>query len=151
MLLDGFLNQAVEMDIEAVCDGESVIIGGILQHIEQAGIHSGDSACSLPPYSLSEELVAEITHMVKKIAIEIGAVGLINVQLAYHNKELYLLEVNPRASRTIPFVSKCIGRSLAKAGALCMAGISLKDQNFNNEIVPEYFSVKEAVFPPINF
>ncbi len=147
VLLDGFLNQAVEMDIEAVCDGKTVIIGGILQHIEQAGIHSGDSACSLPPYSLSEELVAEITHMVKKIAIEIGAIGLINVQLAYYNKELYLLEVNPRASRTIPFVSKCIGRSLAKAGALCMAGISLKDQNFNKEIVPEYFSVKEAVFP----
>ena len=147
VLLDGFLNQAVEMDIEAVCDGETVIIGGILQHIEQAGIHSGDSACSLPPYSLSEELVAEITHMVKKIAIAIGAIGLINVQLAYHNKKLYLLEVNPRASRTIPFVSKCIGRSLAKAGALCMAGISLKDQNFNKEIVPEYFSVKEAVFP----
>ena len=147
VLLDGFLNQAVEMDIEAVCDGETVIIGGILQHIEQAGIHSGDSACSIPPYSLSEELVAEITQMVKKIAIEIGAIGLINVQLAYYNKELYLLEVNPRASRTIPFVSKCIGRSLAKAGALCMAGISLKDQNFNKEIVPEYFSVKEAVFP----
>ncbi len=147
VLLDGFLNQAVEMDIEAVCDGESVVIGGILQHIEQAGIHSGDSACSLPPYNLSEELVTEITHMVKKIAIEIGAIGLINVQLAYYNEELYLLEVNPRASRTIPFVSKCIGRSLAKAGALCMAGISLKDQNFNEEIVPEYFSVKEAVFP----
>ena len=147
VLLDGFLNQAVEMDIEAVCDGETVIIGGILQHIEQAGIHSGDSACSLPPYSLSKELIDEITQMVKKIAIEIGAKGLINVQLAYYNKELYLLEVNPRASRTIPFVSKCIGRSLAKAGALCMAGISLKDQNFNKEIVPEYFSVKEAVFP----
>ncbi len=147
VLLDGFLNQAVEMDIEAVCDGETVIIGGILQHIEQAGIHSGDSACSLPPYSLSKELIDEITQMVKKIAIEIGAIGLINVQLAYHNKKLYLLEVNPRASRTIPFVSKCIGRSLAKAGALCMAGISLKDQNFNKEIVPEYFSVKEAVFP----
>ncbi len=147
VLLDGFLNQAVEMDIEAVCDGETVIIGGILQHIEQAGIHSGDSACSLPPYSLSEELIDEITQMVKKIAIEIGAIGLINVQLAYYNEKLYLLEVNPRASRTIPFVSKCIGRSLAKAGALCMAGISLKDQNFNTEIVPEYFSVKEAVFP----
>ena len=147
VLLDGFLNQAVEMDIEAVCDGETVIIGGILQHIEQAGIHSGDSACSLPPYSLSKELIDEITQMVKMIAIEIGAIGLINVQLAYHNKKLYLLEVNPRASRTIPFVSKCIGRSLAKAGALCMAGISLKDQNFNKEIVPEYFSVKEAVFP----
>ena len=131
VLLDGFLNQAIEMDIEAVCDGETVIIGGILQHIEQAGIHSGDSACSLPPYSLSKELIDEITQMVKKIAIEIGAIGLINVQLAYYNKQLYLLEVNPRASRTIPFVSKCIGRSLAKAGALCMAGISLKDQNCN--------------------
>ena len=147
VLLDGFLNQAIEMDIEAVCDGEEVVIGGILQHIEQAGIHSGDSACSLPPYSLSKELIHEITEMVKRIAIEIGAVGLINVQLAYYNDELYLLEVNPRASRTIPFVSKCIGTSLAKVGALCMAGISLKDQNFTKEIVPEYFSVKEAVFP----
>jgi carbamoyl-phosphate synthase large subunit len=147
VLLDGFLNQAIEIDIEAVCDGENVVIGGILQHIEQAGIHSGDSACSLPPYSLSKDLVDEISVMVKKIAIKIGAIGLINVQLAYYNKELYLLEVNPRASRTIPFVSKCIGRSLAKAGALCMAGISLKNQDFIKEIVPEYFSVKEAVFP----
>ena len=147
VLLDSFLNQATEMDIEAVCDGTDVIIGGILQHIEQAGIHSGDSACSLPPYSLSQELIDEITEMVKKIALEIGAIGLINVQLAYYNKELYLLEVNPRASRTIPFVSKCIGRSLAKVGALCMAGISLKDQDFTEEIVPKYFSVKEAVFP----
>ena len=147
VLLDGFLNQATEMDIEAVCDGKEVIIGGILQHIEQAGIHSGDSACSLPPYSFSKELIDEITEMVKKIAIEIGAIGLINVQLAYYDNDLYLLEVNPRASRTIPFVSKCIGRSLAKVGALCMAGISLKDQDFTKEIVPEYFSVKEAVFP----
>ena len=147
VLLDGFLNQAIEIDIEAVCDGKEVIIGGILQHIEQAGIHSGDSACSLPPYSLSNDLIDEITLMVKKIAIEIGAVGLINVQLAYYNEELYLLEVNPRASRTIPFVSKCIGRSLAKVGALCMAGISLKEQEFIQEIIPEYFSVKEAVFP----
>ena len=147
VLLDGFLNQATEMDIEAVCDGKEVVIGGILQHIEQAGIHSGDSACSLPPYSLSKELIEEITEMVKRIALEIGAIGLINVQLAYYNNELYLLEVNPRASRTIPFVSKCIGRSLAKVGALCMAGKSLKDQKFTKEIVPEYFSVKEAVFP----
>ena len=147
VLLDGFLNQAVEMDIEAVCDGEEVIIGGILQHIEQAGIHSGDSACSLPPYSLSKELIEEITDLVKKIAIEIGAKGLVNVQLAYFDSELYLLEVNPRASRTIPFVSKCIGKSLAKVGALCMAGKSLKEQNFEKEIIPEYFSVKEAVFP----
>ena len=130
VLLDGFLNQATEMDIEAVCDGKNVVIGGILQHIEQAGIHSGDSACSLPPYSLSEDLIEEITIMVKKIALEIGAIGLINVQLAYYKNELYLLEVNPRASRTIPFVSKCIGRSLAKVGALCMAGISLEAQKF---------------------
>ena len=147
VLLDGFLNQATEMDIEAVCDGKEVVIGGILQHIEQAGIHSGDSACSLPPYSLKEELIQEITLMVKKIALEIGAIGLVNVQLAYYDNELYLLEVNPRASRTIPFVSKCIGRSLAKVGALCMVGISLEEQNYKDAIVPEYFSVKEAVFP----
>ena len=147
VLLDGFLNQATEMDIEAVCDGKEVVIGGILQHIEQAGIHSGDSACSLPPYSLKEDLIQEITLMVKKIALEIGAIGLVNVQLAYYDNELYLLEVNPRASRTIPFVSKCIGRSLAKVGALCMVGISLEEQNYKDAIVPEYFSVKEAVFP----
>ena len=151
VLLDGFLNQAIEMDIEAVCDGEQVVIGGILQHIEQAGIHSGDSACSLPPYNLPENLIEEISSMVKSIAIEIKAVGLINVQLAYHEDTLFLLEVNPRASRTIPFVSKCIGTSLAKIGALCMAGISLKDQNFTEEIIPPYFSVKEAVFPFTKF
>ena len=147
VLLDGFLNQAIEMDVEAVCDGKQVVIGGILQHIEQAGIHSGDSACSLPPYSLSKELIEEITILVKKIALEIGAIGLVNVQLAYFENQLYLLEVNPRASRTIPFVSKCIGRSLAKVGALCMAGIDLKKQDFLEEIIPEYYSVKEAVFP----
>ena len=151
VLLDGFLNQAIEMDIEAVCDGEDVVIGGILQHIEQAGIHSGDSACSLPPYSLSKDLIKEVSSMVKSIALEIQAVGLINVQLAYHENTLFLLEVNPRASRTIPFVSKCIGRSLAKIGALCMAGISLKDQNFTEEIIPPYYSVKEAVFPFTKF
>ena len=147
VLLDGFLNQAIEMDVEAVCDGKQVVIGGILQHIEQAGIHSGDSACSLPPYSLSRELIEEITTLVKKIALEIGAIGLVNVQLAYFENKLYLLEVNPRASRTIPFVSKCIGKSLAKVGALCMAGIDLKKQDFREEIIPEYYSVKEAVFP----
>jgi len=151
VLLDGFLNQAIEMDIEAVCDGKDVVIGGILQHIEQAGIHSGDSACSLPPYSLSDKLIKEVSIMVKSIALEIKAVGLINVQLAYHENTLFLLEVNPRASRTIPFVSKCIGRSLAKVGALCMAGISLKDQNFLEEIIPPYYSVKEAVFPFTKF
>jgi len=151
VLLDGFLNQAIEMDIEAVCDGKDVVIGGILQHIEQAGIHSGDSACSLPPYSLSDDLIKEVSIMVKSIALEIKAVGLLNVQLAYHENTLFLLEVNPRASRTIPFVSKCIGRSLAKIGALCMAGISLKDQNFLEEIIPPYYSVKEAVFPFTKF
>ncbi len=151
VLLDGFLNQAIEMDIEAVCDGKDVVIGGILQHIEQAGIHSGDSACSLPPYSLSDDLIKEVSIMVKSIALEIKAVGLINVQLAYHENTLFLLEVNPRASRTIPFVSKCIGKSLAKIGALCMAGISLKDQNFLEEIIPPYYSVKEAVFPFTKF
>jgi len=147
VLLDSFLNQATELDIEAVSDGKEVVIGGILQHIEQAGIHSGDSACSLPPYSLSKELIHEIHEMVKAIALEINAIGLINVQLAYHEEKLYLLEVNPRASRTIPFVSKAIGKSLAILGAKCMAGISLKDQGFQEEIVPDFFSVKEAVLP----
>ena len=147
VLLDGFLNQATELDIEAVCDGKSVVIGGILQHIEQAGIHSGDSACSLPPYSLDDSLINEVNIMVKNIALEIGAVGLVNVQLAILKNEIYILEVNPRASRTIPFVSKCIGKSLAKVGARCMAGIDLEMQGFTEQIIPNYYSVKEAVFP----
>jgi len=147
VLLDSFLNQAIELDIEAVCDGKEVVIGGILQHIEQAGIHSGDSACSLPPYNLDGKLISEIHTMVKSIALEIKAVGLINVQLALCEGILYLLEVNPRASRTIPFVSKCIGNSLAKVGAKCMSGISLAKQGFTKEIIPHYFSVKEAVLP----
>ena len=151
VLLDSFLNQAVELDIEAVCDGKAVIIGGILQHIEQAGIHSGDSACSLPPYNMDEKLIEDIHRMVKSIALEINAIGLINVQLAYYENTLYLLEVNPRASRTIPFVSKCIGRSLAQIGTKCMAGISLSDQGFHKEIIPNYFSVKEAVLPFAKF
>ena len=117
VLLDGFLNQAIELDIEAVCDGKDVVIGGILQHIEQAGIHSGDSACSLPPYSLDDDLIKKMSDLVKNIALEIKAIGLINVQLAILDNEIYILEVNPRASRTIPFVSKCIGKSLAKIGA----------------------------------
>ena len=105
VLLDSFLNQAIELDVEAVCDGREVVIGGILQHIEQAGIHSGDSACSLPPYNLQENLIKQIHKMVKSIALEIKAIGLINVQLALYEDTLYLLEVNPRASRTIPFLS----------------------------------------------
>ena len=147
VLLDSFLNQAIELDVDAVSDGKKVVIGGILQHIEQAGIHSGDSACSLPPYNLPQDLIKEIHQLVKAIALGIKAVGLINVQLAYYKNTLYLLEVNPRASRTIPFVSKCIGNSLAQIGAKCMSGISLKEQGFTKEIVPRHFSVKEAVLP----
>ena len=151
VLLDSFLNQAIELDVEAVCDGREVVIGGILQHIEQAGIHSGDSACSLPPYNLQENLIKQIHKMVKSIALEIKAIGLINVQLALYEDTLYLLEVNPRASRTIPFVSKCIGHSLAQIGAKCMSGISLEKQRFTREIIPEYFSVKEAILPFAKF
>ena len=147
VLLDSFLNQAIELDIDAVCDGHQVVIGGILQHIEQAGIHSGDSACSLPPYNLSSDLIDQIHKMTKSISLEIKAVGLINIQLAYFEDALYLLEVNPRASRTIPFVSKCVGKSLAKIGAKCMAGITLAQQGFEKEIIPLHFSVKAAVFP----
>lgn len=145
--LDSFINQAIEIDVDAVCDGKKVVIGGILQHIEQAGIHSGDSACSLPPYNLSQELIERIYKLTRSVALEIGTVGLINVQLAYFEDTLYLLEVNPRASRTIPFISKCIGKSLAKIGAKCMAGISLDHQGFKKEIVPSHFSVKAAIFP----
>jgi len=151
VLLDGFLNQAVEVDIEAVCDGKDVVIGGILQHIEQAGIHSGDSACSLPPYSLDDDLIKKMSDLVKNIALEIKAIGLINVQLAILDNEIYILEVNPRASRTIPFVSKCIGKSLAKIGAKCMIGITLEQQRFLKPIIPDYFSVKEAVLPFARF
>ena len=147
VLLDRFLDLAIEVDIDAVCDGERVVIGSIMEHIEQAGVHSGDSACSLPPYSLSEDLLNEIRDQVTKMALELGVVGLMNVQLAVQKDDVYVLEVNPRASRTVPFVSKCIGISLAKIAARCMAGSSLKEQGFLNEIVPDYFNVKEAVFP----
>ena len=147
VLLDRFLDLAIEVDIDAVCDGERVVIGSIMEHIEQAGVHSGDSACSLPPYSLSEDLLNEIRDQVTKMALELGVVGLMNVQLAVQKDDVYVLEVNPRASRTVPFVSKCIGISLAKIAARCMVGSSLKEQGFLNEIVPDYFNVKEAVFP----
>ena len=147
VLLDHFLNAAVEMDVDAVSDGEQVVVGAIMQHIEQAGIHSGDSACSLPPYSISEESQNKMRDMVKAMAVELGVKGLMNVQLAEQDGEIYVIEVNPRASRTVPFVSKCIGTSLAKVAARCMAGKTLAEQGFTEEIVPDYFSVKEAVFP----
>ena len=147
VLLDHFLNAAVEVDLDAVSDGKQVVIGAIMQHIEQAGVHSGDSACSLPPYSLDAETQDKMREMVKRMALELGVVGLMKVQLAVQDGEIYVIEVNPRASRTVPFVSKCIGLSLAKVAARCMAGTSLAEQNFTAERVPDYYSVKEAVFP----
>ena len=147
VLLDHFLSAAVEVDIDAVSDGKQVVIGAIMQHIEQCGVHSGDSACSLPPYSLPESVQNDMRDQVKKMALELGVIGLMNVQLAYQAGEIYVIEVNPRASRTVPFVSKCIGISLAKIAARCQAEQSLEQQGFTTEIVPDYFSVKEAVFP----
>ncbi|MAI41163.1 MAG: carbamoyl-phosphate synthase large subunit [Candidatus Azotimanducaceae bacterium] len=147
VLLDRFLDQAIEVDIDAVCDGNQVVIGSIMEHIEQAGVHSGDSACSLPPYSLGKNLMDSMREQVKSMALELKVVGLMNVQLAVQNNDIYVLEVNPRASRTVPFVSKCIGVSLAKVAARCMAGTSLAEQGYTQEIIPEFYNVKEAVFP----
>ncbi|WP_078084633.1 carbamoyl-phosphate synthase large subunit [Microbulbifer mangrovi] len=147
VLLDHFLHSAIEVDIDAVSDGEDVVIGAIMQHIEQCGVHSGDSACSLPPYSLPADVQDKMREQVKAMARELGVVGLMNTQLAYQDGEIYVIEVNPRASRTVPFVSKCIGTSLAKIAARCQAGISLAEQGFTSEIVPDYYSVKESVFP----
>ncbi len=147
VLLDRFLSSAIEVDIDAICDGERVVIGAIMQHIEQCGVHSGDSACSLPPYNLADDVQDAMREIVSAMALELGVVGLMNTQLAYQDGEIYVIEVNPRASRTVPFVSKCIGSSLAKIAARVMAGTSLEAQGFTKEIVPPYFSVKEAVFP----
>jgi carbamoyl-phosphate synthase large subunit len=147
VLLDRFLSNAVEVDIDAVCDGEQVVIGAIMQHIEQAGIHSGDSACALPPYDLPKAVQDAMREQVKRMALELGVIGLMNTQLAWQDGEIYVIEVNPRASRTVPFVSKCIGVSLADIGAQVMAGKRLADIGFTQEIIPGYFSVKEAVFP----
>jgi len=147
VLLDYFLSAAIEVDIDAVSDGEQVVIGSIMQHIEQAGIHSGDSACSLPPYSLPAAVQEEMRDTVKAMARELGVRGLMNVQLAWQDGEVYVIEVNPRASRTVPFVSKCIGLSLAKIAARCMAGRTLASQGVTEEIIPQRFHVKEAVFP----
>jgi len=147
VLLDHFLNNAIEVDVDAVSDGKEVVIGAIMQHIEQAGVHSGDSACSLPPYSLPADVQDQMRTMVKQMAKELEVVGLMNTQLAFQDGIIYVIEVNPRASRTVPFVSKCIGVSLAKVAARCMAGKSLAEQKFTREIIPNFSSVKEAVFP----
>ena len=147
VLLDYFLSSAIEIDVDVVSDGKQVVVGAIMQHIEQAGIHSGDSACSLPPYNLPEDVQNEIRDQVTRLALELGVVGLMNTQLAYQDNEVYVIEVNPRASRTVPFVSKCIGRSLAKVAARCMIGKTLEEQEFTKEIIPNTYAVKEAVFP----
>jgi carbamoyl-phosphate synthase large subunit len=151
VLLDRFLNDAIEVDVDAVCDGETVLIGGIMEHIEQAGVHSGDSACSLPPFSLSKELQEELRRQTVAMAKALNVVGLMNVQYAIPDGTVYVLEVNPRASRTVPYVSKATGLALAKISARCMAGRSLHDQGIAGEVIPPYYSVKEAVFPFIKF
>ena len=151
VLLDRFLDQAVEVDVDAISDGKQVVIGAIMQHIEQAGVHSGDSACSLPAYTLTADVQDEIRRQVIAMAVELEVVGLMNVQLAVQDGKIYVLEVNPRASRTVPFVSKCIGTSLAKVAARCMAGVSLAEQGFTKEIIPDHISVKESVFPFAKF
>ncbi|MDR9435772.1 MAG: carbamoyl-phosphate synthase large subunit [Thiohalophilus sp.] len=151
VLLDRFLDDAIEVDVDAVCDGETVVIGGIMQHIEQAGVHSGDSACSLPPYSLSAEVQDQIREQVKAMAIELKVIGLMNAQLAVQGDKIFVIEVNPRASRTVPFVSKTVGLPLAKIAARCMAGTTLAEQGITAERIPPYYSVKEAVFPFIKF
>ena len=151
VLLDRFLNDAIEVDIDAISDGKSVVIGGIMEHIEQAGVHSGDSACSLPPYSIDEKKQNELISQTKKMASKLNVLGLMNVQFALQGDDIYVLEVNPRASRTVPFVSKAIGKPLAKIAARCMAGELLASQSLTTEVCPKFFSVKEAVFPFIKF
>ena len=151
VLIDRFLNDAIEVDVDAICDGRDVLIGGIMEHIEQAGVHSGDSACSLPPFSLSPELQAELRRQTVALAKGLQVVGLMNVQFAIQGDVVYVLEVNPRASRTVPYVSKATGLPLAKVAARCMAGQTLAQQGVQDEIIPPYFSVKEAVFPFIKF
>ncbi|WP_432721661.1 carbamoyl-phosphate synthase large subunit [Jeongeupia wiesaeckerbachi] len=155
VLLDRFLNDAIEVDVDAICDGEAVLVAGIMEHIEQAGVHSGDSACSLPPYSLSSELQDELRRQTVAMAKALNVVGLMNVQFAIQGRGddavVFVLEVNPRASRTVPYVSKATGISVAKVAARCMAGQSLASQGVTKEVIPPYYSVKEAVFPFAKF
>nr|WP_198984149.1 carbamoyl-phosphate synthase large subunit [Herbaspirillum sp. ASV7] len=159
VLLDRFLNDAIEVDVDCLSDGERTFIGGVMEHIEQAGVHSGDSACSLPPYSLSKDTIEELKRQTALMAKGLNVVGLMNVQFAIQQSEVdgktvdtvFVLEVNPRASRTVPFVSKATGLQLAKIAARCMVGQSLDSQGIKNEVVPPYYSVKEAVFPFVKF
>ena len=151
VLLDRFLENAVEVDVDAISDGTEVIIGGIMEHIEQAGVHSGDSACCLPPYTLAPEVQQQLSEQVFAMARELGVVGLMNTQFAVQGEDIYVLEVNPRASRTVPYVSKATGRPLAKIAALCMAGRNLREQGISGSWKPHFYSVKESVFPFIKF
>ena len=151
ILIDKFLEQAIEVDVDALSDRSHVVIGGIMQHIEEAGIHSGDSACVLPPYSLPKPIVDEIRHQTVALALELEVCGLMNIQFAVKGDQIYLLEVNPRASRTAPFVSKATGRPLAKIAARIMAGKSLRELGIDSEIVPTQISIKESVFPFTKF
>nr|WP_277619252.1 carbamoyl-phosphate synthase large subunit [Legionella norrlandica] len=152
VLLDKFLNDAIEVDIDAVCDGKEVLIGAIMEHIEQAGIHSGDSACTLPPFSLGVVVQQDLIEQIRKMALKLGVVGLINAQFAIQADDIYVLEVNPRASRTVPFVSKATGLSLAKIAALCKVGVGLEEQGLSqNHHVPSFYSIKLPVFPFIKF
>src|SRR5271154_4426856 len=151
VLLDHFLDVAIEVDVDAVCDGEDVLIGGIMEHVEQAGVHSGDSSCSLPPKSLSAELQDEMRAQTRKLARALNVIGLMNIQFAIQNGTVYVLEVNPRASRTVPFVSKATGVPIAKIAARVMTGRKLRDMDLLTERVPRYYSVKEAVFPFVKF
>jgi carbamoyl-phosphate synthase large subunit len=151
VLLDRFLDDAVEMDVDAIYDGERVLIGGLMEHIEQAGVHSGDSACSLPPYELAQEIQDKLREQVVKMAEALGVRGLMNTQFAIQGEDIYVLEVNPRASRTAPFVSKATGYALAKIAARVMVGQSLEQQGVTKERIPDYYSVKEAVFPFVKF
>ena len=151
VLLDRFLNDAIEVDVDAVSDGRRVVIGGIMEQIEEAGVHSGDSACSLPPYTLSREVQDRMRRYMEEMGRELGVVGLMNAQFAIQGEEIYILEVNPRASRTVPFVSKATGRPLAKIAARCMVGRTLDEQGVTEETVPDHYFVKEAVFPFVKF
>jgi carbamoyl-phosphate synthase large subunit len=151
VLLDRFLDNATEVDVDAIADGSDVLIGGIMEHIEQAGVHSGDSACSLPPFSLDAATLAELAHQTRLLAQELGVIGLMNIQFAIQDGDIYVLEVNPRASRTVPFVSKATGIPLAKVAARCMVGSTLAAQGVRPAAATGYFAVKEAVFPFIKF
>ncbi len=147
VLLDRFLDDAIEVDVDAIYDGETILMGGIMEHIEQAGVHSGDSACCIPPHTLSDEMQARLAEQMKDLAKELGVRGLMNTQFAIQGDTIYVLEVNPRASRTVPFVSKATGRPLAKIAASVMAGKSLIEQGYTQPVSGDFFTVKEPVFP----